>query len=103
VSRVAFLNGPNEFAARRALVAIAAPFLADQFRRCGAEKITSQILTDNGPMLAFLDRLGFRREGVLRAQVRGSDGARRDQVYFGLLPGELRAPYPSAGRQNRSV
>jgi RimJ/RimL family protein N-acetyltransferase len=93
VSRVAFLNGPNDLTARRALVAISRPFLADQFRRLGAEKIVSQILLDNLAMCGFLDQLGFQREGLLRAQVRKPGGGRLDQVFFGLLPGELSQPY----------
>jgi RimJ/RimL family protein N-acetyltransferase len=95
VSRVAFLNGPNDVTARRALVAISQPFLADQFRRLGAEKIVSQILVSNAAMCRLLDRLGFRREGVLRAQVRAPGGGRLDQVFFGLLQGELQSPLPA--------
>ncbi len=92
VSRVAFLNGPNDVASRRALIVISRPFLADQFRRLGAEKIVSQILSDNTAMCGLLDRLGFRREGLLRAQVRSPGGGRLDQVFFGLLPDELCRP-----------
>jgi RimJ/RimL family protein N-acetyltransferase len=95
-ARVAFLNGPNDIAARRALVAISQPFLADLFRRAGAEKLASYILTDNTAMCGLLDRLGFRREGLLRSQVRTPSGTRLDQIVFGLLPGELRAPHRAA-------
>jgi RimJ/RimL family protein N-acetyltransferase len=35
------------------------------------------------------ERVGFRREGVLRAHLRHPDGRIRDSVLFGLLPGEL--------------
>jgi RimJ/RimL family protein N-acetyltransferase len=35
------------------------------------------------------ERVGFRREGVMRAHLRHPDGRIRDSVLFGLLPGEL--------------
>jgi len=36
------------------------------------------------------EKVGFRREGVLRSHLRHPDGCRRDSVLFSLLPGELR-------------
>jgi RimJ/RimL family protein N-acetyltransferase len=36
------------------------------------------------------EKVGFRREGVLRAHLRHPDGRIRDSVMFSLLPGELR-------------
>lgn len=36
------------------------------------------------------EKVGFRREGVLRSQFRHPDGGRRDSALFSLLPGELR-------------
>lgn len=35
------------------------------------------------------EKVGFRREGVLRAHLRHPDGRIRDSVIFSLLPGEL--------------
>jgi RimJ/RimL family protein N-acetyltransferase len=35
------------------------------------------------------EKVGYRREGVLRAHLRHSDGRVRDSVMFSLLPGEL--------------
>lgn len=35
------------------------------------------------------EKVGFRREGVLRSHIRHPDGRRRDSVMFSLLPGEL--------------
>lgn len=35
------------------------------------------------------EKVGFRREGVLRAHLRHPDGRIRDSVMFSLLPGEL--------------
>ena len=37
------------------------------------------------------EKVGFQREGVLRAHLRHPDGRIRDSVMFSLLPGELRA------------
>jgi len=39
---------------------------------------------------ATIAKVGFRREGVLRAHLRHPDGRIRDSVMFSLLPGELR-------------
>jgi RimJ/RimL family protein N-acetyltransferase len=36
------------------------------------------------------EKVGFRREGVMRAHLRHPDGRIRDSVMFSLLPGELR-------------
>jgi RimJ/RimL family protein N-acetyltransferase len=36
------------------------------------------------------EKVGFRREGVLRAHLRHPDGRVRDSVMYSLLPGELR-------------
>ena len=36
------------------------------------------------------EKVGFQREGVLRAHLRHPDGRIRDSVSFSLLPGELR-------------
>jgi RimJ/RimL family protein N-acetyltransferase len=35
-------------------------------------------------------KVGFQREGVLRAHLRHPDGRVRDSVMYSLLPGELR-------------
>jgi RimJ/RimL family protein N-acetyltransferase len=35
------------------------------------------------------ERVGFKREGLLRSHLRHPDGRRRDSIMFSLLPGEL--------------
>jgi RimJ/RimL family protein N-acetyltransferase len=45
---------------------------------------------DNGASQRVAEKVGFRREGVLRAHLRHPDGRIRDSVMFSLLPGELR-------------
>jgi RimJ/RimL family protein N-acetyltransferase len=45
---------------------------------------------DNLPSQRVAEKVGFRREGVLRAHLRHPDGRIRDSVLFSLLPGELR-------------
>lgn len=37
---------------------------------------------------AFAEKVGFRREGVLRSHLLHPDGRLRDSVMFSLLPGE---------------
>lgn len=44
---------------------------------------------DNQASQRVAEKVGFRREGVLRAHLRHPDGRIRDSVMFSLLPGEL--------------
>ena len=45
---------------------------------------------DNVASQRVAEKVGFQREGVLRADLRHRDGRIRDSVMFSLLPGELR-------------
>lgn len=45
---------------------------------------------DNVASQRVAEKVGFRREGVLRAHLRHPGGRIRDSVMFSLLPGELR-------------
>jgi RimJ/RimL family protein N-acetyltransferase len=90
LSRISFLNGSADGRGRRAMAVLGRPLLKLQFDRYKIEKIVAQVLVTNQVLCRHLDRLGFQREGLLRAQVRAPGGARLDQVLFGLLPGELR-------------
>jgi [ribosomal protein S5]-alanine N-acetyltransferase len=54
------------------------------FEHLGIERLTAWAGTGNGRSQAALERLGFRREGVLRAWHRHR-GEARDVVVFGLL------------------
>jgi ribosomal-protein-alanine N-acetyltransferase len=54
------------------------------FRRLGLERLTAFASTRNGRSQAALERLGFRREGVLAGYHRHSDGA-HDVVVFGMV------------------
>ena len=45
---------------------------------------------DNIASQRVAEKVGYRREGVLRAHLRHPDGRIRDSVMFSLLPGELR-------------
>jgi RimJ/RimL family protein N-acetyltransferase len=51
-----------------------------------------QLVTDpeNIASQRVAEKVGFQREGVLRAHLRHPDGRIRDSVMFSLLPGELR-------------
>ena len=44
---------------------------------------------DNHASQRVAEKVGFRREGVLRSHLAHPDGRRRDSVMFSLLPGEL--------------
>jgi RimJ/RimL family protein N-acetyltransferase len=45
---------------------------------------------DNLASQRVAEKVGFQREGILRAHLRHPDGRIRDSVMFSLLPGELR-------------
>jgi RimJ/RimL family protein N-acetyltransferase len=45
---------------------------------------------DNVASQRVAEKVGYQREGVLRAHLRHLDGRIRDSVMFSLLPGELR-------------
>jgi RimJ/RimL family protein N-acetyltransferase len=44
---------------------------------------------DNAASLRVAEKVGFRREGILRSHLLHPDGRRRDDVMLSLLPGEL--------------
>jgi RimJ/RimL family protein N-acetyltransferase len=50
-----------------------------------------QLMTDPDNLASqrVAEKVGFQREGVLRAHLRHPDGRVRDSVMFSLLPGEL--------------
>lgn len=50
-----------------------------------------ELITDpeNRASQRVAEKVGFQREGVMRAHLRHSDGRIRDSVMFSLLPGEL--------------
>ncbi len=51
-----------------------------------------QLVTDPDNLASqrVAEKVGFRREGVMRAHLRHPDGRIRDSVMFSLLPGDLR-------------
>jgi RimJ/RimL family protein N-acetyltransferase len=51
-----------------------------------------QLVTDpdNAASQRVAEKVGFQREGIMRAHLRHPDGRIRDSVMFSLLPGELR-------------
>jgi [ribosomal protein S5]-alanine N-acetyltransferase len=57
------------------------------FRDLGLARIFAQVLTGNDPSCHVLTKLGFRREGELRAHLKKA-GKLRDVIVFGLLRDE---------------
>lgn len=55
------------------------------------EQPSVQLFTDpeNVASQRVAEKVGFQREGILRAHLRHPDGRIRDSVMFSLLPGEL--------------
>jgi len=58
----------------------------DELRLQRLELITDP---DNVASQRVAEKVGFRREGVMRAHLRHPDGRVRDSVLFSLLPGEI--------------
>ena len=56
----------------------------------GIERLCLLAHPDNVASQRVAEKVGYRREGVLRAHLRHPDGRIRDSVMFSLLPGELR-------------
>ena len=56
----------------------------------GLQRIDLITDPDNTASQRVAEKVGFQREGVLRAHLRHPDGRIRDSLMFSLLPGELR-------------
>ena len=70
----------------RALRLLARHALEDR----GLQRVDLTTDPDNIASQRVAEKVGFQREGVLRAHLRHPDGRVRDSVMFSLLPGELR-------------
>ncbi|PZF90476.1 GNAT family N-acetyltransferase [Micromonospora deserti] len=60
------------------------------FGPAGIARLAAGTMPENTASHRVLERVGFRREGLLRGRLPGLDGTRIDDLIFGLLPGELR-------------
>jgi len=69
--------------------------LLDQLFDGGARRVFADTDPDNDASIRLLQRLGFRREGVLRGEWETHIGV-RDSVILGLLKDEWRAPVGAA-------
>ena len=59
------------------------------FEAHGIERLEAHVQPDNMPSLALAERVGFRREGLMRSHS-VMRGRRVDLVLLAMLPGELR-------------
>jgi RimJ/RimL family protein N-acetyltransferase len=64
-------------------------YAAWAFEELGIERLEVLVQPDNEPSLALAERVGFKREGLLRSQT-VLRGKRVDMVVLGMLRGELR-------------
>ncbi|MBQ1074664.1 GNAT family N-acetyltransferase [Micromonospora sp. C31] len=60
------------------------------FGPAGLARLVAGTVPDNTASHGVLERVGFRREGLLRGRLPGLSGTRLDDLVFGLLPDELR-------------
>jgi RimJ/RimL family protein N-acetyltransferase len=63
------------------------------FRELGMERIQGLVHPDNPPSARVLERVGFRREGLLR-RCRVGEAGREDRILFSVLPDEFVLPAP---------
>ena len=68
-------------------VRVLARYALDEFEVQRVDLVTDP---ENLASQRVAEKVGFQREGVLRAHLRHPDGRIRDSVMFSLLPGELR-------------
>lgn len=68
------------------------------FESVGVERLQLTADPSNRASQRVVEKVGFRREGVLRSHMRYPAGRRRDSVMFSLLPGELREESGGPGR-----
>jgi len=61
----------------------------DAFSRWGLHRIGAVIPTTNTLAIRLAERVGFKREGVLRSATLRYNGERGDAVMLGLLPQEV--------------
>lgn len=59
------------------------------FEELGLGRLELVTDPDNRASQRVAEKVGYRREGVLRSHLLHPDGRRRDSVMFSLLPGEL--------------
>lgn len=64
----------------------------------GLERLALTADVENIASQRVAEKVGFRREGVLRSHKRRPDGRRRDTALYSLLPGELPATAEAATR-----
>lgn len=68
------------------------------FEIARARRIDIRVEPENTPSNRVAEKLGYRREGVLRSRLRWTDGVYRDSVYWSLLATEY-PETPSKGVQ----
>lgn len=89
IASIDYLLGPR-FRGRGLATAAVGAFIDHLFRSTPLHRIEINPDVDNKPSCALADRLGFRREGVLRERLHYSDGY-GDQAVYALLQQEWAA------------
>lgn len=91
VSELGYMLARAHWGSGIAAEAVAA--VIEQIFAEGQRRVFADTDPDNGPSRALLERLGFRLEGVLRAEWETHIGV-RDTALYGLLAEEWRAARP---------
>lgn len=80
--------GDRDYWGKKVVVETRAKILDFLFDVLDVDKVNGHPFANNLPAIFNYKALGFQCEGVLRQQVLGHEGGRRDQCYFGLLKDE---------------
>lgn len=82
----------RRYAGKRGIARAAVAAVIDYgFGSLGLRRIWADVDPDNSPSAALVERLGFRREGLLRAEWETDIGV-RDSLIYGLLRDEWSKP-----------
>lgn len=86
--------------AGRGMASLAVALVCDHaFASVGLHRVQADIRPENGPSQRLVERLGFRREGLLRRYL-DIDGAWRDHVAYGLLVEDVPGGVLARWREN---
>jgi ribosomal-protein-alanine N-acetyltransferase len=86
--------------AGRGMASLAVALVCDHaFGAVGLHRVQADIRPENGPSQRLVERLGFRREGLLRRYL-DIDGAWRDHLAYGLVAEDVTEGVLARWREN---
>ncbi|WP_169544671.1 GNAT family N-acetyltransferase [Sneathiella aquimaris] len=90
-AETSIIIGNRDYWGKNVVVEVRERMMRFLFTGVKINKISGTVRARNFPALFNYIKQGFRKEGILKQQVKGSDGAFEDVVLFGLLKSEWEA------------